>query len=87
MSFSLQFHKSTASPELYLTLCFWTAPSEQTTCMYEDTIYIALPIANGKYNILQLFHRMNLQKIICICTNWHFIVHVATYTAVCQLVT
>jgi hypothetical protein len=27
----------------------------ETTSMYEDTIYIALPIPNGKYNILQLF--------------------------------
>jgi hypothetical protein len=34
--------------------------------MYEDTIYIDLPTTNGKYNILQLFIRMNLQKTILI---------------------
>jgi hypothetical protein len=35
---------------------------QNTTSTYDDTIYIALPITNGKYNILQLFISINLHK-------------------------
>jgi hypothetical protein len=54
--------------------------------MYEDTIYIALPIPNGKYNILQLFLWMNLEKKSSFVQTENFL-YMLLPTAVCELVT